>query len=494
MTTGRESSNSDLTSQTSEHVHEDVDGSVEWRTEHDTLGDVLVPAGRLWGPQTQRSITNFAIGANRYVWGRTVIESLGTIKKAAALANADAGVLEPAIAQLIVSAADEVITGRHDTEFPLVVFQTGSGTQTNMNANEVIANRANQLAVETMGTDADVHPNDHVNASQSSNDVIPTVMHVATVLELNRRLFPAIDTLVGTLDRLGHEHRDLVKVGRTHLQDATPITFGQELDAWAAQVRGAIETVQHLEPNLHEIALGGTATGTGLNTPPGYAQSVARHLSDVVEMSFVETDNHLAATAAHDAIVGVSAALRTLAGALMKMANDIRWLASGPRAGIGELRIPANEPGSSMMPGKTNPTQAEALTMVAAQVIGNDATVAFAGTQGNFQLNTYKPVMLHNTLDSIDLLADAATSFHDHCLIGIEPDRARIAEYVESNLMVVTALAPHLGYDRAAEIAHTAEQDGLNIRDVAHSLGQVPFDVYDQWVDSLAMTRPHRAT
>ncbi len=478
-------------------VSEDDPPGGGWRTEHDSLGSVQVPADRLWGAQTQRSIGNFAIGRDRYVWGRTVVESVGMVKKAAALANADTGALDAQTADLIVAAADEVVDGRHDSEFPLVVFQTGSGTQTNMNANEVIANRANQIAAQlgavAGASNPNIHPNDHVNASQSSNDVFPTLMHVAILLLLHRRLYPVVDELVATLDRLGGEHRDLVKVGRTHLQDATPITFGQELDAWAAQIRDALAMVRHLEPALHEIALGGTATGTGLNTPPGFAPAVARRLTDVTGIVFTETGNHLAATAAHDAIVTVHAAIRTLAGALMKLANDIRWLASGPRAGIGELRIPANEPGSSMMPGKTNPTQAEALTMVAAHVFGNDTTVAFAGTQGHFQLNTYKPLILDRILDSIDLLADAAGSFDAHCLAGIEPDRERMAEHVESNLMVVTALVPIIGYDRAAEIANIANRDGLTIRGVADSLDYLANDRYDESVDQLAMTRPHGA-
>ena len=500
MSTTRDSAVSDRDNESPPEMTRDLESTALVRAERDSLGSVDVSAHRLWGAQTQRSIHNFAIGRDRYVWGRTVIEAIGAVKKAAALANADTGALDPDIAELVAAVADEVIAGRHDTEFPLVVFQTGSGTQTNMNANEVIANRATQLASTTSDTTTldtakvVVHPNDHVNASQSSNDVFPTVMHVAVLLELRRHLYPALDQLVDTLDEFGRKHRGLVKVGRTHLQDATPITLGQEFDAWAAQIRSATAAVRHLEPTLHKIALGGTATGTGLNTPPGYSRAATSRLSDVTGIALIETDNHLAATAAHDTIVNIHAALRTLAGALMKMANDIRWLASGPRAGIGEIKIPANEPGSSMMPGKTNPTQAEALTMVAAHVFGNDATVAFAGTQGNFQLNTYKPIMLHCTLDSIELLADAITSFHDRCLTGIETNRARIAEHLDANLMIVTALTPHIGYDRAAEIAETARDTGRSIRDVAHTLGHVPNELYDEWVDPLAMTQPSKPT
>jgi fumarate hydratase class II len=457
------------------------------RVETDSLGPVDVQSDRLWGAQTQRSLENFEIGRDRYVWGRTVIESLGAVKKVAAMANHECGVLDEDRALRIAAAAGEVIAGEHDIDFPLVVFQTGSGTHTNMNANEVIANRANQLHPER----APVHPNNHVNASQSSNDVFPTVMHLSLVLELRRRLYPAVDAIVATLTDLAATHADLVKVGRTHLQDATPITLGQEIESWAAQIRAAGAAIRRLEPDLRELALGGTATGTGLNAPRDFGRIAIERLADEFHVPFIQTGNHLAATAAHDAVLNLSALLRTLAGALMKMGNDIRWLASGPAAGLGELRIPANEPGSSIMPGKVNPSQIEALTMVAAQVIGNDATVAFAATQGSFQLNAYKPVMLHNTLDSIQLLADTAVSFHKHCLVGIEPDRERIAEHLASNPMIATALTPYLGYDAAAQIVKTAWREGRTIRDVALSATQLDPDVYDRLVDPLALARPH---
>jgi len=477
------------------------DGSVGKRTETDSLGPIEVPGGRLWGAQTQRSLENFDIGRHSYVWGRPVIEAIGAVKKAAALANLDCGVLDEDRARRIVAAAEEVIAGDLDDEFPLVVFQTGSGTHTNMNANEVIAIRANHTRIDLdrpvgTATDSDndallIHPNDHVNASQSSNDVFPTVMHVSLVVELRRRLYPAVDAVVDTLAELASAHADLVKVGRTHLQDATPITLGQEIDAWASQIRAVLAAMRVLEPNLHKLALGGTATGTGLNAPKEFAHIAVARLSEEVRVPFVVTDNHLAATAAHDAVANLSALLRTLAGALMKMGNDIRWLASGPAAGLGELTIPANEPGSSIMPGKVNPSQIEALTMVAAQVIGNDATVAFAATQGNFQLNTYKPVMLHNTLDSIQLLADATNSFHQHCLVGLEPNRSRIAEHLAANPMTVTALTPHIGYDLVAQIIKTAEANGRPVRDIALSMTDLKPHVYDRLVDPLRLARPH---
>ena len=461
-----------------------------FRTETDSLGEVEVESSRLWGAQTQRSLENFRIGRDRYVWGRPVIRSLGLTKAAAAHANAELGVLDPELAALITSAADEVADGRHDDQFPLVVFQTGSGTQTNMNANEVIANRAIQLADGQLGSKTPVHPNDHVNRSQSSNDMFPTVMHLATLLELRERLHPALDHMVHVLDELRDRHAHLVKVGRTHLQDATPITLGQEIGAWAAQLREARSGIRHAEDGLRQLAVGGTATGTGLNSPAGFGDRVATRLSEMTGFDLSVTDDHFAATSAHDAMLATSAALRTLAGALMKMANDVRWLASGPRTGIGELRIPANEPGSSIMPGKVNPTQAEALTMVATQVFGNDATVAFACSQGNFQLNVYKPIIFHDVLDSVELLADGIVSFTDECLTGLEPDEDRIRAHLAANLMLVTALVPHIGYDRAAEIAHHAAETGSTLREAAVGFGRVDADDYDAWVVPGAMTHP----
>jgi fumarate hydratase, class II len=420
-----------------------------------------------------------------------VIRAFGVVKKAAAEANRDLGLLRPELAALIAAAADEVAAGALDDHFPLVVWQTGSGTQSNMNANEVIANRAIELAGGVLGSKVPVHPNDQVNLSQSSNDIFPTVMHVAVVVELRERLYPALDGLHATLSGLAAAHHDLLKVGRTHLQDATPITLGQEIGAWAAQIAAARANLETMEGMVrHELAVGGTATGTGVNSPDGFGPAVAARITAALGVAFTATGNHFAALAAHDPLVNTSAALRTLAGALTKMANDVRWLASGPRAGIGELVIPANEPGSSIMPGKVNPTQSEALTMVAAQVFGNDATVALAGSLGTFQLNTYKPVILHNLLESIALLADAVRSFDRHCAQGLEPARERIAAHLGANLMVAAALNPHIGYDRAAEVAKRAEATGTSLREAGIALGYLTADEYDRWVDLAAMTRP----
>ncbi|MGF1598850.1 MAG: class II fumarate hydratase [Acidimicrobiales bacterium] len=458
------------------------------RSERDSQGTVEVAADRLWGAQTQRSIGNFPIGRTRYVWGRPVVEALGLVKRAAAEANAELGAVDRERADLIAAAAAEVAAGGLDDHFPLVVFQTGSGTQTNMNANEVIANRAIQLGGGTVGDRHRIHPNDHVNRSQSSNDIFPTVMHVATVLLLRRRLRPALNRLLGVLDGLAAEHADLVKVGRTHLQDATPITLGQEIGAWEAQLAASTAALDRLEEPLWELAVGGTATGTGLNADPRFGPMVAARLSAATGVGFTVTANHFAATSAHDAMANLSGGLRTLAGGLTKMANDIRWLASGPRNGLGELSIPANEPGSSIMPGKVNPTQAEALLMVTAQVFGHDAAVAVANGQGNFQLNVQKPLILHCVLDSIELLADAVDSFVARCLTGLTPDRRRIAENLEANLMLVTALVPHVGYDRAAEIAEKAQREGTSLRAAAVELGGLTADDYDRLVDPAAMT------
>jgi fumarate hydratase class II len=459
------------------------------RVETDTMGPVEVDGSRYWGAQTQRSLEHFAIGRDRFVWGRPMIRALGLVKRAAAAANRELGLLEPEVATLIDQAAAEVVDGRLDDHFPLVVWQTGSGTQTNMNANEVIANRANELAGAPLGRKAPVHPHDHVNLGQSSNDVFPTAVHVAVVGELRRHLYPAAQTLVATLNAKATDFDAVVKVGRTHLQDATPITLGQEIGAWAAQIEAATTEVRHAEHLAQRLAIGATAIGTGLNTHPRFATLVASHLAAATGVAFTATTEPFVALAAHDELVAVSGALRTLAGAAMKMANDIRWLASGPRAGIGELRLPENEPGSSIMPGKVNPTQAEALTMVATQVFGNDTTVAFAGTQGAFQLNVYKPVIAHNVLESIALLADAVASFERHCAAGLEPDRERIAQHLDTSLMLVTALSPHLGYERAAAIATAAHRHGTSLRAAALAAGVAPQD-YDRWVDPLEMTRP----
>ena len=460
------------------------------RMEKDALGPVEVDAERLWGAQTERSRRNFVIGADRFRWGRPVIRAFGLVKKASALANKELGQLAPAKADLIARAADEVIAGTWDDEFPLVVFQTGSGTQSNMNANEVVANRAIQLAGGTPGEKGRIHPNDDVNQSQSSNDVFPAVMHIATVEQLEDVLVPAVKALRDTLDAKARAYREVVMIGRTHLQDATPLTLGQAISGWVAQLDDALEAVHWASHRLADLALGGTAVGTGLNAHPRFGEVVARKITEATGKPFESAPNKFAALSAHDAMVNASAVLRTLAGALMKIANDVRWHASGPRAGLGELRIPENEPGSSIMPGKINPTQAEALTMVAVQVFGNDAAVALAGSQGNFQLNVYKPVILHNVLESITLLADAVRSFDEHCVRGLEPDLRRIQRHVDDSLMLVTALTPHIGYEKAAQIALAAHRDELSLRDAALKLGFLSAEDYDRWVKPKDMTHP----
>jgi fumarate hydratase class II len=461
----------------------------EVRIERDSLGEVAVPADRLWGAQTQRSIDNFPIGVPRFRFGRPVVRALGLVKQAAARANAALGELPRDKAEHIAAAAQEVVDGRHDAEFPLVVFQTGSGTQTNMNANEVIANRAIQLAGGVVGSKSPVHPNDDVNRGQSSNDAFPAVMHVAIAEELRRDLHPAIAALRATLAAKSAAFADVVMVGRTHLMDATPVTLGQVLGGYVAQLDFALQTLHDAERGLHALALGGTAVGTGLNAHRDFAIRVAQELAEATGIPFTSAADKFAALSAHDAVINASAALRTLGAALMKIANDVRWYASGPRAGLGEITIPDNEPGSSIMPGKVNPTQVEALTMVVAQVFGNDHTVAFAGSQGNFQLNVYKPVMLHATLESIGLLSDAIRSFDERCARGIEPARAVIERHLEESLMLVTALNSHIGYERAAKIAQRAHREGTSLREAAIALGVAPDD-FDRWVDPAAMTRP----
>jgi fumarate hydratase class II len=461
------------------------------RTEHDALGAVEVPADRLWGAQTERSRKFFEIGAPRFAFPRPVIRALGLLKKCAAQANRELGELSEENAALIARAADEVIAGLHDTEFPLVVFQTGSGTQTNMNANEVIANRANQLAGQPLGSHHPIHPNDHVNRGQSSNDGFPTVMHVAVVEEVVHGLLPAVAELRHTLARKSDAYENVVMMGRTHLQDAVPITLGQVIGGWAAQVDDTVAVVSASLAGLHALALGGTAVGTGLNAHPDFGALASDHLAKETGQPFHMTRNHAAALSAHDAMATTSSALRGLAGALMKVANDVRLYASGPRAGIGELRLPENEPGSSIMPGKINPTQCEALTMVAVQVYGNDHAVAFANSQGQFQLNVYKPVILHNVLESITLLADACRSFDRHCARGLEPDPDRIREHVEQSLMLVTALTPHIGYEKSAAIALLAHREGLNLREAAVQSGHLTPEQFDQWVRPEKMARPH---
>jgi fumarate hydratase class II len=461
------------------------------RTEHDALGPIEVPADRLWGAQTERSRKFFEIGAPQFQWPRPVIRALGLLKKCAALANQELGELPADLVALIVRAADEVIAGRHDAEFPLVVFQTGSGTQTNMNANEVIANRANQLAGQLLGSHRPIHPNDHVNRGQSSNDGFPAVMHIAAAEEIVHRLLPAVSELRHTLVHKAEAYENVVMMGRTHLQDAVPITLGQVIGGWAAQIDDTLAVVSASLPGLHALALGGTAVGTGLNAHPKFGAAASDRIAKETGLPFHVTRNHAAALSAHDAVAATSSALRGLAGALMKIANDVRLYASGPRAGIGELRLPENEPGSSIMPGKINPTQCEALTMVAVQVFGNDHAVAFANSQGQFQLNVYKPVILHNVLESVRLLADACVSFDRHCARGIEPDLDRIREHVEQSLMLVTALTPHIGYEKSAAIALLAHREHLTLREAAVKSGHLTAEQFDQWVRPEKMARPH---
>ncbi len=462
----------------------------EMRIEKDALGEVPVPAARLWGAQTQRSIDNFPIGVARFAFGRPVVRAFGLVKFAAARANAELGVLAKDKAALIERAAQEVIDGTWDGEFPLVVFQTGSGTQSNMNANEVIANRAIQMSGGVVGSKKPVIPNDDVNRSQSSNDAFPAVMHIATVEELDGTLLPAIAALRATLDAKARAFADVVMLGRTHLQDATPVTLGQVLSGYVAQLDDAAGFVRAARDALYPLALGGTAVGTGINAPAAFGALVAKHLASITGKPFITAANKFAALSAHDAMVNASAALRTLAGIAMKIANDTRLYASGPRAGFGEITIPDNEPGSSIMPGKINPTQSEALTMVAVQVFGNDTSVAFAGTQGHFQLNVFKPIMLHNVLESIELLSDGLRSFVERCARGIEPNRERIREHLEDSLMLVTALNPHIGYENSAKIALAAHREGSSLRESALKLGLVSAEDFDKWIDPVAMTRP----
>lgn len=459
-----------------------MSASAAIRIEKDALGPVEVPADRLWGAQTQRSLHFFPIGVARFRWQRPVIRAFGLLKKAAALANGELGELPPDIVALIVQAAQEVVDGRWDAEFPLVVFQTGSGTQSNMNANEVIANRAIQMAGGALGSKTPVHPNDHVNRGQSSNDVFPAVMHIATATQLTDALVPAVTLLRHTLAAKAREFAGVVMIGRTHLQDATPVTLGQVMSGWVAQLDLALAGIHRVLPDVCELATGGTAVGTGLNAHPRFGEAIAAQVSHCTGHLYVSAPNKFAALSAHDGMVNVSAALRTLAGALMKIANDIRWHASGPRAGLGELSLPENEPGSSIMPGKINPTQCEALTMVAVQVFGNDHAVAFAGSQGNFQLNVYKPVILHNVLESIELLADGCRAFEQHCARGIAPNRERIARNLDESLMLVTALNPHIGYEKAAEIALKAHHEGTTLKEAALALGYVSAQEFEAWV------------
>lgn len=458
------------------------------RTETDSLGQVDVPADSWYGAQTARAVRHFAIGRSRMP--REVIVAIAQVKKAAALANRELGALPAETCAWIAQAADEVAEGRFDAEFPLPVFQSGSGTQTNMNVNEVIANRACVLAGGERGTKRPVHPNDDVNRSQSSNDVFPTAMHVAALGAIDRRLLPAVDALHAALARKAIAHADVVKIGRTHLQDATPLTLGQEISGWAALVERGGARVRSACEALCEVALGGTAVGTGVNSPPGFADRAIAHLAGITGHPLRPHPNRFAALSAHDEIAAASAAIRTLAGALYKVANDVRWLGSGPRSGLGELLLPANEPGSSIMPGKVNPTQCEALAMACAQVHGNDAAIAFAASQGQLELSTMKPLMIDRLLDSAALLADACESFTRWCIDGLDADLARIRRHVERSLMLVTALVPAVGYDRAAQIARKALLDGTTLREAALALGALAADEFDRLVVPERMVRP----
>jgi fumarate hydratase, class II len=458
------------------------------RQEIDSLGAVEVPAHRYWGAQTQRSLHHFSIGDDRMP--KAVIRGMAILKKAAALTNQDLGRIAAEEAKLLVQAADEIIDGNLDDEFPLYVWQTGSGTQTNMNVNEVIANRAIELAGGERGSKEPFHPNDHVNLSQSSNDTFPTAMHIAAAEDLVHRLIPSVTALREALAAKSEEFDEIVKIGRTHLQDAVPLTLGQEFSGYVAQLDDDLERVGLVLPGLYELAIGGTAVGTGLNAPAGFAERCAAKIAELTGLPFVSARNKFAALAAHDAVVFASGAVKTLAVSLMKIANDIRWLASGPRAGFGELILPENEPGSSIMPGKVNPTQSEAMTMVCAQVLGNDATIGFAGSQGNFELNVFKPVIIFNFLHSVDLLTDACRTFREFAVEGLEANIERITEHLNNSLMLVTALTPHIGYDNAATIAKHAHKHRKTLREAAVELGHLTHEEFDRLIRPEKMTKP----
>jgi fumarate hydratase, class II len=453
---------------------------MSYREERDSMGMMQVPANALWGAQTQRSLQNFRISFERIPFA--LLHALALVKRAAASVNRDLGLLDADVAAAITQAADEVASGRHDGEFPLVVWQTGSGTQTNMNMNEVLANRASELLGGGRGVECKIHPNDDVNKGQSSNDVFPSAMHVAAARSIDRQLIPAIVALRRTLAAKAEEFSDIVKIGRTHLQDATPLTLGQEFSGYVSQLDHGLAHVNASLPHLHELALGGTAVGTGLNTHPEFAVHAAAELARLTNLPFVTAPNKFEALAANDALVHAHGALKTLAASLMKIANDIRWLASGPRCGIGELKIPENEPGSSIMPGKVNPTQSEAMIMICCQVMGNDVAINFGGSMGNFELNVMKPLIIHNFLQSIRLLADGMTSFNDHCAAGITANIERIDELLHNSLMLVTALTPHIGYDVAAEIAKKAHREDTPLREAAIASGHVTAEQFDGWI------------
>ena len=459
------------------------------RIEHDTMGEVAVPSDAMWGAQTQRSLQNFKIGQERLP--RAMIRAMGLVKKSAALTNASLGQIPQDICDAIVGAADEVIVGQWDSQFPLVVWQTGSGTQSNMNCNEVIANVANQKLGQPLGAQKPVHPNDHVNRAQSTNDSFPTAIHVAAAIQINELLIPALTNLKNTLVAKSAEFESIVKIGRTHLQDATPLTLGQEFSGYVSQLEHGLARLDYALHGLYELPLGGTAVGTGLNAHPKYAEKSAQKLAELTQLPFVTAPNKFEALAGRDAAVFASGALKTIAASLNKIANDVRWLASGPRCGLGELRIPENEPGSSIMPGKVNPTQSEAMTMVVAQVMGNDTTINIAGASGNFELNVFMPVIAYNLLQSIQLLGDAANSFNDHCAVGIEPNHEKIDHFLHNSLMLVTALNPVIGYENAAKVAKMAYKENKSLKQVAVELGLVTAAQFDEVVQPAQMVYPN---
>lgn len=461
---------------------------MSYRIEKDTMGEVQVPNEAYYGAQSARSLVNFAIGWETFP--REMIRAFGILKKSCALVNQDLGVLPKEKCDLIAQAADEVIEGKLDEHFPLSVWQTGSGTQSNMNSNEVIANRAIEIAGGERGSKNPVHPNDDVNKSQSSNDTFPTAMHIAAVSEIHERLIPSISKLMKTFEEKAEKYKDVIKIGRTHLMDATPLTLGHEFNGYATQLRHGIKRIENALPHLNELAIGGTAVGTGLNTPKGFAEKVAAKIAELTGHPFTSAESKFEALSAHDALVEISGQLKVVACSLMKIANDVRWYASGPRCGIGELNIPENEPGSSIMPGKVNPTQCEAMTMVAAQVIGNDAAVGCAGSMGNFQLNVFKPVMIYNVLQSIRLISDTCVSFNDHCAVGIEPNEPNIKKNLNNSLMLVTSLNTHIGYEKSAEIAHKAHHDGTTLKEATIALGYLSSEEFDTIVRPEKMIGP----
>ncbi|OGU50642.1 MAG: fumarate hydratase, class II [Ignavibacteria bacterium GWC2_36_12] len=462
---------------------------MEFRIESDSMGEIKVPGDKYYGAQTARSLMNFKIGGNRFP--RELIRALGILKKAAALVNKDLGLLSSEKADLIVKAADEVIDGKLDDHFPLVVWQTGSGTQTNMNANEVISNRAIEISGGVMGSKKPVHPNDDVNKAQSSNDTFPTAMHIAAVEEIHRRLIPMISKLRDALEKKSGEFNSIIKIGRTHLMDATPLTLEQEFSGYVQQLTNGLERINGTLPRLYELALGGTAVGTGLNTHPEFAVKSAKKISEITGKPFVTARNKFEALATHDTMIELHGVLKTLAASLMKIANDIRWLGSGPRCGLGEIHLPENEPGSSIMPGKVNPTQSEAMTMVCAQVFGNDVAVNFGGASGNFELNVFKPVIIFNVLNSIRLLSDACESFTDNCVVGIEANKININKHLENSLMLVTALNPHIGYDNAAKVAKKAHKENKTLKEAAIELGLLTAEKFDEIVRPEKMIGPN---